>query len=215
MKTFGHTGDAGDIIYCLPTIKALGGGEVYFYNYKGTREPMTAKRTELLRALLEHQSYIKKVKFVEQQPKCDYDFSEFRKDYKLGDSLAQMQANWVAAKPDFSKTWLKVPKQKLQDIVVINRSGRYRNGRWHWPEVMEKVGHKCVFIGLPEEHQDFERHFGQVRYQPTKDFFEVAKLMASARAFIGNQSCCNAIAEGLKIHKLLERNPGNCDCLFR
>lgn len=215
MKTFGVTGDLGDVIFCLPAIRELGGGEVYFYNHKGTREPMTAKRTALVKKLLEYQSYIDKAEFVETDPTCDYDFADFRESYKLGKSLAEMQADWVGVKPDFSKPWLKVPKQKPQDIVVINRSVRYRNGRWHWSEIMNKVGKKCVFVGLPSEHQDFEQHFGPVTYQPTKDFYEVAKLISSAKGFIGNQSCCNAIAEGLKVYKYLERNPGNCDCLFR
>lgn len=215
-KRFTHTGDAGDVIFALPTIKALGGGELYLYPWKGTREPMTKKRFELLAGLLRSQKYLKKVEFSEVPVKSDYDFAEFRKTYRLGKSLAEMQAEWCGAEPDLTTAWLTLPRPKIPlDIVVVNRSPRYHNGSFSWRTVMDSIGKKCVFVGMPSEHAAFEREFGSIMYFPTDNFLEVAKLMVASRGFIGNQSCCNAIAEGLKVYKILEKNPGNCDCLFR
>ena len=38
MKTFKHSGDMGDIIFSLPTIRALGGGVLYLDPRGGQKE---------------------------------------------------------------------------------------------------------------------------------------------------------------------------------
>ena len=77
VKTFKHSGDLGDIIYSLPTIRALGGGILYLdpeggANDKYVRDQSVDGRTRLnkltidsLTPLLEAQPYIEKVKYLE------------------------------------------------------------------------------------------------------------------------------------------------------
>jgi len=37
MNNFFHSGDTGDIIFSLPTIKAMGGGKLYITNFDKQR----------------------------------------------------------------------------------------------------------------------------------------------------------------------------------
>ena len=216
MKTFGHTGDYGDLVFSLPTIRELGGGKLILYPREGTREPMTRARAENIIPLLQLQPYLEEVVWEDgRQPAADYEFWPFRHNYRPNVSLAELQAELFGVSPDLRQPWLTVPalEEKL-DLVVFNRSFRYRNREFNWLEAVEKLGHKAVFIGAPAEYEDFVSRFGGITYYPTRNLLDAARLIASSRAFIGNQSCCNAIAEGLKVKKLLERNPGNCDTLF-
>ena len=69
MNTFKHSGDIGDIIFSLPTIKALGGGKLYLDPEGGesspyvkwmhkTRTKLNAKTIESLRPVLELQQHL-------------------------------------------------------------------------------------------------------------------------------------------------------------
>ena len=73
--TFKHSGDLGDIIFSLPTIKALGGGILYLDPDAGQSDPLVTwgkgiyNKTKLTQAgidaitpLLEYQSYIHEVR---------------------------------------------------------------------------------------------------------------------------------------------------------
>jgi C-terminal processing protease CtpA/Prc len=58
---FYHSGDLGDLMYSLSTIKALGGGTLVLsqdYNGMEIREPMTATKIEQVKKLLQTQDYI-------------------------------------------------------------------------------------------------------------------------------------------------------------
>jgi len=55
-----------------------------------------------------------------------------------------------------------------------------------------------VFVGLPDEHKEFERITGwSVAYHPVKNLLEMAELIAGADRFIGNQSVALSVAIGL------------------
>lgn len=215
MISFGHTGDLGDIIYALPTVRALGGGKLVLYQRPGTREPFTMQRYRLIERLLRAQPYIKEVEYGDGVAPCDYEFWPFRDYYRRGANLAEIQAEYLNVEIDIKTPWLTVPllPEKL-DLVVVNRSPRYRDRRFDYHGLLRVLRKKTLFVGLPLEHQDFEQLYGPVTFYPTRDLYEVAMLIANSRAFVGNQSCCNAIAEGLKVNKMLERHLVNCDCLF-
>ena len=71
-----------------------------------------------------------------------------------------------------------------------------------------------VFIGLPVEHTTFCEEFGHVEYLPTETLLEAAQAIARAASFIGNQSSCNAIAEGLKHRLIQETDLSSPDCIY-
>ena len=96
---FLHSGDLGDAIYALPSIQALGGGNLYFAS-----RPWTRTRWEdggllaLIQRLFEKQPYVSSVALYTGEP-LDIDFSTFRNGgYKLGDTIIERQRRWVGAK---------------------------------------------------------------------------------------------------------------------
>ena len=79
---FYHSGDLGDIIYSLPTIKALGGGKLIlgnkllFYQNK-PEKTITLEIVNDLRKIFDQQHYIKKTLF-ESKFQIDYNLNKFR-----------------------------------------------------------------------------------------------------------------------------------------
>lgn len=221
-KAFRHPGDLGDIIYGLPVIKARGGGKLFLENSMiWGREPMSKGRINFIKPLLEYQPYIHSVKAWEDEPSENMNFyrevwkDEIRKKMNTPrKSLAKRMCDAHNVGDDILKSaWLEVPKPKMVAEVVMARSPRY-HGVFPWEEIVKKYRKRAVFVGLPEEHRAFEKRFGKVEYYPVTDALELARVIAGARLFIGNQSFPFAIAEGLKQNSILEVWPLGPDCLF-
>jgi hypothetical protein len=214
MPSFLHSGDAGDAIYALPTIRALGGGLLYFDSRPWTRSRFTPNLLLTLKPLLEAQDAIEEVR-LHTGEKFDYDLSTFRNGgYKLGDTIVERQRRWLCAPSlDLSKPWLKVePDCAFSHKVAVNRAPRWLGFHFPWKVVADQLRDKMVFLGLPEEHKSFVNEFGKIDFEPTRDFLEAAQIIAGSAFFIGNQSACNAIANGLHKPTLLEVCPYAPDC---
>ena len=201
MKSLCSYGDLGDIAFLCPSMKLIAkqtGEPVILYGKNGLRpwDPLT-ERLWLIAPLLESQPYIHSVRAWNDEP-IDYDASLFRDDgLPFGETLASRQALWLKLDPDFSEPWLSVtPEPYTSGCIVVNRSARYHNHFFPWRELTEAFRDKMIFIGLPGEHNAFCEEFGRVGYFPTKTLLEVAQAIAGSELFIGNQSSCNAIAEG-------------------
>jgi GT2 family glycosyltransferase/tetratricopeptide (TPR) repeat protein len=80
--------------------------------------------------------------------------------------------------------------------------------------VLDAVRESAVFVGTPAEHKEFVREFGIVPYQPTADLLELARVIAGAALFVGNQSCPYAIAEALKVPALQETREVDPNCVY-
>ncbi|MNY51403.1 hypothetical protein D3C86_1869870 [compost metagenome] len=46
-----------------------------------------------------------------------------------------------------------------------------------------------------------------LEFYDVKDFYEMAQIIKSSKFFLGNQSFAYALADGLKVPRLLEANP--------
>jgi hypothetical protein len=217
MKTFATYGDLGDIIYLCPCMKLVAeetGEPVILYCKNGLRlnDPLS-ERIPLFSRLLETQDYIEVVLIWEGET-IDYDASLFRDGgLPFGQSLASLQAKWLGLNPDLSKPWLKV-KPDEWGAIVVNRTARYRNHYFPWASLVETFGSQLMFIGLPEEYRDFCQNFGKISYLPTLNLFKAAEVIAGSKLFIGNQSSCYAIAEGLKHRTIQETDLEHPDCIF-
>jgi hypothetical protein len=144
--TFGHSGDLGDVIFALPAVRALGGGEIVLHAHPVTQSRMTKGRAESLIPLLEAQPYVTSARYTdEKNPKVDVDFNGFRVRFRPHVTLAQMQAEWVGVKVDLSQPWLERPAVPEVDIVVLSRSPRYRNNQFNWRHVVETLGEQVCF----------------------------------------------------------------------
>jgi hypothetical protein len=216
MMNYFHSGDLGDVIYALPAIRALGKGNLYLNSRPWTAK-MTPERANVLRPLLEAQDYIGKV-IHGDAPKSEYvvNFSTFRNGGLIyGVSLMELQSDWVNANTE-SEPWLKVaPSAKSRGRIVCHRSPRYHNPYFRWDEIGEKFGTQLLFVGLPHEVEELRRVSKvHAEYAITNDYLELARLIAGADLFIGNQSSPMGLAIGLGVPFIQETCLWTPDCLY-
>ena len=219
MRWFGHSGDLGDIIYALPTIKATGGGLLYLYHQPNkTWHGMDAGKAASLRALLIRQPYVDDVIFCPSghPPGApDHDLNGFRDHGREGRNLADMHLATHGLGPEPRQApWLAVEEPSPQAAVVFTRSSRCQNPRFPWRRIWQLYHPVAGFVGTEEEHSEFCMSIGPVRRIPTADLWEVARVIAGSQLFVGNQSCPAAIAEGLKRPMVLETYPPLPNCCF-
>lgn len=218
-KTFLHSGDLGDIILSLPTIRALGGGTLYlgpstFHPNQDTfpRETMTPRSVKFLKPLLEAQSYIHQVKCYYGGP-VDYDLNKFRfcglDLTKTNLCYAHLYAFGLLPQAAESP-WLEVPKLPVRYEVVINRSSRNHGDLNYYKAVGQR---NAIFLGHEDEYEAFTFEYPgmRIRWHRCFDAMEIAQIINSAQLFVGNQSLCYTIAKGLGKETILEEGPlQNC-----
>jgi hypothetical protein len=212
MPSYGHSGDLGDAIFALPSVRALGGGEIYFFSRPWTRTRWSPRVLSVIKPLIDETGYAGAA--LHDGEWIDYDFSTFRHGgYKLGDTIMERQRRWVGAERWDGKPWLQAEPNKVAPIV-INRASRWQAWDFPWRQVIETFYDDLIFIGLQSEHEVFQKEFGKVFFVPCEDLLEAAQIIAGADLFLGNQSACNAIANGLGKKIILEVCPYGPDCFL-
>ena len=215
-NVFFHSGDLGDCIASLPTIRQLGGGRLILGNRNGIggREPMTQARFDVLAPLLSEQEYIEEVVRQDDPSDITHDFHLFRTKPpptgdpncgELGYNLATWQAQWFGITDVDLSPWLRVLQHDLRSVgrAILSRTLRYQNPGFGWPAVMLKYA-LPIFVGLPEEWSEFQKLASEdVDYIATANLLEVAALIAGSEIFVGNQSAPCWVAIGLG-HRLIQ-----------
>lgn len=205
MRHFTHSGDIGDIIYSLPTIRACGGGSLTIFDYPGrTAHGMNSTKFERIKTLLDKQDYLYEV--IWSNSLIDSSLNGFR-DHRYAGNLADMHlaTHGFDYRPR-CKQWLTVEAVHAYD-VIINRTQRYNNHGFDWPEAIRRYGDQIGFVGSPEEHGFFCLQFGKVNYLHAPDLLTLAQYIAGSKLFIGNYSAPAAISEGLKHPMVIEVCP--------
>lgn len=217
--SFMHSGNAGDIIYALPTIYALADrAEANLYlnldrpiEYSKIRggHPLgnvllNHTMFSMLRPLLLSQPQITRCEAYDGQ-NVDYNLDIFRESpFSLSaGNIARWYFLHFGINADLGKPWLQVePNPAVSDYIVIARSlGYHSPGIDH--SFLKKYG-KLLFVGLPEEFDAMKQRVPNLEYHPVSDFLELARIIAGCRFFIGNQSFPFSIAEALKVRRVLE-----------
>jgi hypothetical protein len=223
---FFHSGDLGDIIYSIPSMRALCQqdgtlAEIYLGDRDWTRSRWTERLLSTIEPLLRAQDFVANVSLLPRSgiPSVPFiDFSTFRNGgYRLGDTILERQRRWVRADADISIPWLQVSKGvslETIDKIIINRTERWEGWFFPWRELVRELDGALLFIGLAAEHQAFCQEFGPVDFLSTQNLLDAARVIAAAPFFIGNQSVCNAIANGLHKSMLTEVCPYACDCVL-
>lgn len=211
--TVSHSGEIGDVIYALPTIKVLGARNIYAVDRPWTR-PDFRGRSRFLKRLLESQHYIDSIEPHTSQP-IDLDLSNYRSHgHKFGETIINRIARYARVKVDQSEQWLDVePDPGTKDRIVINRCPRWWGQRFPWREIVQRFKKDILFIGLEPEWKAFCMEFGMVEYLRTNDLYDAARAIKGSDIFIGNQSSCNAVCEGLKHRSVLETCCTSMDCV--
>ena len=220
---FKHSGDAGDIIYGLAAVKALGGGVFYIAPSQWeTRIKPTIESARNILGFIQKQDYIWNAAFTDHGlSHADYDMNSFREYFVNGDkakdeSLLNMQLR--ACKTDWpsDKPWLTVdfPVQVPGRPIIISRSERYRTDRFPWGELVHRHAGEMIFLGTAKEHEQFVCEFGFVPRIETPTLLDVARVISGGRVFIGNQSCPMAIACGLGKNLIQEVCDLDANCII-
>lgn len=217
LTSFRHSGNAGDIIYSLPTIWELSKkgkaalylrinqpGHYHMYYHPLGNTTLSEKMALMLKPLLEYQPQLSAVNLYDGQP-VDYDLDLFRTySFSLDNgNITHWYFNVFGIYYDTSVPWLVAPKdERYADTIVLARSHRYRSPLVDY-SFLNQYPNK-IFLGVQEEYDDLKGQVPDMEFKPVQDFLEMATIINSCKLFIGNQSFPFAIAEALKVKRLLE-----------
>ena len=217
-KTFVHGQDIGDVIYGMPCMRDSGGGKLVLFHDE--RQPhshaLTAQRFGLLQPLLALQPYIESSEHKAAWQVIPGGFNAFRKFAHGGTNLISAHYRGMGMMSRHPAPWLTVDRREHKADVIFARSPRWTNPQRPaiWRKLYDAYGDKAVFVGVESEWQDFVQTVGPIRFAPTRNFLELARIIAAAKLFCGNQSAPLAIAMGLGIKSVVEICPGADNCRF-
>lgn len=231
MKTFKHSGTAGDTIYSLDIVRKMGGGnfsiaigniENCIMQYTGRpadvapehRGRYTEQDYAMLAPLIARQSYITNVeKWYPGDAAPDVDLDHFRSFlYRKfeGNIIEAYHKAFDLPWNDsmYNDVWLEADP-KREAAIVVNRTNRYLDPAseafWEQMCLDADLANNAIFVGTPNEHSAFVSRFGcHIPYRSVQDFKELADLIAGADLFLGNQSMAYSIAIGLGVETMLE-----------
>lgn len=171
---------------------------------------MTPGDFDNIRPLLMAQDYIEDViTFQEGDPfhiNLDEIMGKFAEDINVpyGSLPRWYFLVWPEMACDLSKRWLTAGvEDETKGLIVISRSSRCHNPNIDY-RFLEKYKDQIIFIGLDDEWKSFCKVFFEVRHYKVRDFLHMASVINSAKFFMGNQSFPYALAEGLKVPRILE-----------
>lgn len=212
-----HSGNGGDILYSLPAVKALGVRH-FILNVFRSPDPLRKLTQEMafsLVPLLLEQDYIDRVTVVRAglsletvDPACigvDYLLDRFRLE-----DISQSHLMYAHARATGARINPNVPFLSLTDEedatdrpdVVLAITPRYRVLTDEFIRELALYFENMVVLAIPEEWRTASGIPGGVRQ--CADILEMARIIRSARLFIGNPSLASAVAEGLKAPRLVD-----------
>lgn len=211
-----HAGHAGDVVYSLPAAREIAEGkrfelllrlgvpDVSHRSHPSQGVRLDAAMANRLLPLLQEQRYIARAALHSGEA-IDVELDVFRQA-PVNTERGHIARWYCAVFPialDLSQAWLSVaPQPGLRDVIVLARSARYRN-----PVLthafLRRYG-SLAFVGLESEFREMRTQLPTLDFIATQDFLELARVIAGCRLFVGNQSAPFAIAEGLKVPRVLE-----------
>ena len=219
--SFLHYGHLGDIINSLPVLKELSKNkECHLYLQINKKIPkhvalkdhpfgevyLSEKSVSKMLPLLKNQKFLKKVDIFNNQ-KIDIDLNFFRElPINFNIDSVRWYFHLTGVFPDLSKNYLEVEgNQNYKNFIVIMRSLRRQNKFINYSFLRSYKN--IVFIGLENEFKDLQKDITNLEYYDSKDFLELSSIIKSSKLFIGNLSFGYALAEALKVSRLLESGP--------
>lgn len=199
------TGGIGDAVYALQIMRKLGIDKLYikenFYH------PPFGSMYTALKPLLEHQGIQCSptkggLDFSIYEPglQFDYDVDAWRCQPNRGRDhiLMSMMNHWRCFDRDWRKPWLRDIPTPNGEYSLVFYTWRWReNSKVDWKKVYAWIPRPVYFIGLPEDHDLFQKEVGQIEWTPTQDLLEMARLIAGCKALYCNQGVALVIAQGL------------------
>lgn len=216
--SFLHSGHLGDVINSLPLIKELSkkkkcklniqlnkilpNNENGMYGkYFLTKDPVNK-----LLPLLNKQSYLNEVSIYDKQ-KIDIDLDFFRElPLNFNIDSVRWYFHLTGIHFDLSDNYITVePHKEIRNKVIIMRSPRRHNHLINYKFINQYKN--LLFLGLENEFYELKKEIPKLEFYNCKDFFEMAQIIKSCKLFIGNLSFGYALAEAIKVPRLLESGP--------
>lgn len=215
--TISSHGDAGDLVQILPIAKSLGSAAILVSDSPMCKPITRPDRFNALKPLMESQSYVDRFD-IWRGEHITHDVAPWRTGgVPYGINLADLHANWVKVPINHNIPWMTVePDPDFTGCIVVNRSTRHRSMLANWRPILEHYQPDIVFLGLREEYQQLVNETGvQMRYHPTSDLLQCARIIEASRAFLGNQSCLLNIAIATGKKYLCEASLSSADCIYK
>ena len=236
MTTFSHSGTTGDTFCALVIPKIFGEGEFYLklnnlehvintklgWSNKGNRHEgrMTENDYEVMRELIQHQSYITKFEIWKGQD-IDYELEDaydhletgfFPRNFSNQFALAagidpQKHIKELQATP-----WLECREERKFPgrPIVIHRSPNYQDGNRvlspTWKNYIDRgLADQSVFVGEEINHAYFEETFKvRVPHHRTPDWMELARVIKGSEMMITSMGGPSALCLCLGKTMILE-----------
>jgi hypothetical protein len=217
------SGDLGDLIYSLAIVKQIPGRHAVLLREDGggygqCRTRGMLGQEDVFAKLALSQSYIQEVRRIQPGDSVNWQSEQFRLAFTRGSNLVGALAATDGVpknKPYGVKPWLTVkPMPGVADRIICNRTRRWCGEHFPWRAIADFYREKILFVGTKEEHEDFCHDNGDVEHFETPDALVIARLIAGAALFIGNQSACMAIAIGLGKPFIQEVCLSQPDCIY-
>lgn len=217
---FKHSGHMGDLIYALPVIKEIAKTKkcnlFIRVNYSPSKKPyykhpsgnvlISQRMYDMALPLLEKQEYINKISTWENEP-IDVDLDLFR-SFPFNNAFHSVRWYYhiTGQFPDMTIPSLQVDSiEKYKETIVVVRTFRGRNPLINYSFLNNYKN--ILFLGTNEEYIDFKNEVPNAEFYDVKDFLELTQIMKSAKFVITNQTFAFALADCLKINRILEANP--------
>lgn len=217
--TFYHSGKMGDVIYSLPTIRAMGGGILYLPE----NGPEVTGMYSFMKSLLEMQSYIHEVRqapdsvfYDDSREWVDVDLNLHRTHPQRGKvNMVQRYFDVFGISQPVPLQWIDVKSTWNTPYTLINLTDRFRNrSRVSWKHVFNRISGEARFIGTQDEADKFIRKYGPIGVFMADNALDVADIVNSASAIYCNQSFVLTLAQAMNKTRYVEFKPGKTNCHF-
>jgi len=215
--SFLHSGQLGDLIYSLATIKELSKSHkcklyiqiekpMFDHNDSSKKVFINKRSGDLILPLLRNQDFLETVNIYKDE-KIDINLDLFR-DIPINHCF--YSSRWFShicgININVENTFLSVkPHDLIKNKIIVGRSPRYRNAYINYKFLKNTKNLLC--IGLKDEFQDSKKDINNLEFHDCKDFLEMAEIIKASKFFIGNMSFQYIISEALKVPRLLEASP--------
>jgi hypothetical protein len=165
---------------------------------------LNEKMASMLKPLLESQSYIAGCETFSDQH-IDINLDNFRKCGIMLDrgDISRWCGYITGIMPEVYKPWLEVePDETYNRSIVVSRSARYRNPTFDYAFLNQYED--IYFIGVHSEFEDIKASVKNIKWVEVDTFLDMAQVIKGSKVFIGNQSFPFAVAEALKVPRVLE-----------
>ena len=224
MIIFNHTGNMGDILYSLPFVFELceanniqindciyniqlNAPATYIEKHPNGNVLMTESSALFLKPLMDLIGFKDITISLEKPEKC-FELERFRNisfNTMAGDIRSWYYLfSMIHLPQDFSKKLINITEKndKFKNKIIICRTTRILNPLINW-KVLEEFKDNFIFVGLPDEYDIFCKDVFPIEYAKVKNALDVAIIFNSCLGIISNQSGLYAIAETMKIPRLL------------